>query len=98
MSFWDRMLGRERPSERSGTPAYSAKQRLQVVLVQDRVKLPPEVMEAIRTELVAVISKYVEIAPEGVEFNLTKGEKFDKLTANIPVKRARTLPGMRHEA
>ncbi len=89
MSFWDKILGRQRPSERNGTPANMAKQRLQVVLVQDRVKLPPEVMDAIRAELVAVISKYVEIEPEGVEFLLTKGEKFDKLTANIPVKRAR---------
>jgi cell division topological specificity factor len=90
MGFWNRLLGRERPSEWVGTPAHAAKQRLQVVLVQDRVNLPPAVMDAIRTELVAVISKYVEIEPEGVEFNLTKGEKFDKLTANIPVKRART--------
>ncbi len=91
MGFFDRLFGRsDRPSERDGTAANAAKQRLQLVLVQDRVKLPPEVMEQMRNELIAVISKYVEIDDEGVEFNLTKGEKFDKLSANIPVKRARS--------
>lgn len=89
MGFFDRLFGRERPSEREGTPANSAKQRLQLVLVQDRVKLPPEVMEAMRADLIAVISKYVDVDVEGVEFNLTKGEQFDKLTANIPVRRPR---------
>lgn len=90
MGFFDRIFSRIRPSDNPATPAAVAKHRLQLVLVQDRVKLPPDVMEAMRNELVAVISKYVEIEVDGVEFNLTQGEKFDKLTANIPVKRART--------
>jgi len=66
-----------------------AKQRLQLVLVQDRVKLPPEVLEAIREDIVAVISKYVDIDQEGIEVVLTPGTNMDKLTANIPVRRSR---------
>lgn len=66
-----------------------AKQRLQLVLVQDRVKLPPEVMEAIREDIIAVISKYVDIDRDGIEVVLTPGSNMDKLTANIPVRRSR---------
>ncbi len=66
-----------------------AKQRLQLVLVQDRVKLPPEVLEAIREDIVAVISKYVDIDQDGIEVILTPGSTVDKLTANIPVRRPR---------
>jgi cell division topological specificity factor MinE len=47
-------------------------------------------MEAIYEEIIAVISKYVDIDKEGLEVTLTTGDKMDKLTANIPVRRART--------
>ena len=57
------------------------------MLVQDRVKLPPEVMEAIKEEIIAVISKYVDMDKEGLEVTLTTGENMDKFTANIPVRR-----------
>ncbi len=66
-----------------------AKQRLQLVLVQDRVKLPPEVMEAIREDIIAVISKYVDIDQDGIEVVITPGSNTDRLTANIPLRRTR---------
>jgi cell division topological specificity factor len=84
-NLWGRLTGST--PEPSGSVA---KHRLQLVLVQDRVKLPPEVMEAIKEEIIAVISKYVDIDQDGLEVTLTTGEKMDKLTANIPVRRART--------
>jgi cell division topological specificity factor len=84
MNLWNRLTGGPRESSAS-----VAKHRLQLVLVQDRVKLPPEVMEAIKEEIIAVISKYVDIDKEGLEVTLTRGESLDKLTANIPVRRAR---------
>jgi cell division topological specificity factor len=66
-----------------------AKQRLQLVLVQDRVKLPPEVMEAIREDIIAVLSKYVDIDQDGIEVVITPGSNSDRLTANIPLRRQR---------
>ena len=83
-NLWNRLTGTPRVSS-----ADVAKYRLQLVLVQDRVKLPPEVMEAIKEEIIAVISKYVDIDKEGLEVTLSRGESLDKLTANIPVRRAR---------
>jgi cell division topological specificity factor len=85
VEFLNNLLGRRnRPT--SGT---LAKQRLQLVLVQDRMKLPPEVLEAIREDIIAVISKYVDIDQDGIEVILTPGTGTDKLTANIPVRRTR---------
>jgi len=83
-TLWGRLIGAPRESS-----AAVAKHRLELVLVRDRVKLPPEVLEAIRSEIIAVISKYVDIDQDGLEVTLTRGDKLDTLTANIPVRRPR---------
>ncbi len=86
MGFINALLGRT--SRNSSTVA---KERLLTVLVHDRVKLTPDMMEAMRAELVAVISKYVDIAdPDGIDVSLLRGESSDHLKADIPVRRARS--------
>jgi cell division topological specificity factor len=68
-----------------------AKERLLTVLVHDRVKLTPDMMEAMREEIIAVISKYVDIAdPDAIEVSLLRGEASDHLKADIPVRRTRS--------
>ena len=62
-----------------------AKNRLQLVLVQDRVKLSPENMDKLKDELIQLISRYVEIDREGIDISLTKAGRQSRLTANIPV-------------
>lgn len=62
-----------------------AKNRLQLVLVQDRVNLSPDKMNELKDELIKLISKYVEIDREGIEITLTKSGRRSRLTANIPV-------------
>ena len=86
MSFLDRLLGR-RPTSRQ-----VAKDRLQLVLVHDRSGLSPETMEKMRDELIAVLSKYVDINREEMEISLTQGRGQNKLTANIPIRPPRTSP------
>lgn len=85
MELLNNLFGR-RNRPHSGTVA---KQRLQLVLVQDRVKLPPEVLEAIREDIIAVISKYVDVEQDGIEVVITAGSNTDRLTANIPLRRTR---------
>ncbi len=64
--------------------------RLKLVLMQDRAKMEPALMEKMREEMVAVISKYVEIDKEALDLNLeAEGESF-ALMLNIPVIRAKT--------
>ncbi len=67
-----------------------AKQRLQIVLVQDRIKLPPPVMDALRGELVAVLSKYVDVDTSGVDISLSKHARQSRLVADIPIVGAKS--------
>jgi cell division topological specificity factor len=80
MGFLDRLFGREEPSSRD-----IAKERLQLVLVHDRIKLSAATLEQMKDEMIKVISRYVEIDPAGVEVTFTQSRRESRLTADIPV-------------
>lgn len=81
----DKILGRQ--PEKSGS---AAKDRLRLVLMHDRSDIPATMMEAIRAEMVQVLSKYVEIDNESLEVALEKEEGSIGLVLNIPIKRVKT--------
>lgn len=83
MNAIQRLMGRKSGSRQV------AKNRLQLVLVQDRVNLPAGKMNLLKDELIQVISKYVEIDQDGIEISLTGDGRQQSLTANIPVVGAR---------
>jgi len=89
--FLDRILGRT-PTKKSGS---MAKERLQFVLVHDRINLPPERLEAMKQEILAVISKYVSIDSENVDINLQNRERASLLVAEIPF--LKTLEGIEQD-
>ncbi len=64
-----------------------AKERLQLVLVHDR-GFSPQLLETLKSEIISVISKYVEVDHNGIEVHITRSERQDRLVANIPVRRA----------
>ena len=80
MNFWQRLRGGSQPSSRE-----TARERLQLVLVHDRNQIEPGMLEHIKDEIIAVISKHVEIDPEHVEVSFSHGEHENRLTANIPL-------------
>lgn len=80
MGFLERLMGGRAPSSRQ-----VAKERLQLVLVQDRIKLSPAMLERMKDELITVISRYVEIDADGVEVTFTQGKRESRLVADIPV-------------
>ena len=84
MSFLDKLFGNK--VNKSGGVA---KERLQVVLVQDRLKIPPDIMAQMQDDIVTVISKYVDIDREGIDITLTQVARQDCLVANIPVLRSK---------
>jgi cell division topological specificity factor len=84
MSILSRIFRRKEPTSRE-----IAKDRLQLVLVQDRVNLSPEKMSELKDELIKTISKYVEIDQDGISISLTKTGRRSRLTADIPVLGAR---------
>lgn len=68
-----------------------AKERLRLVLVHDRVNVSPSLLEALKEDLLEVISKYMEIEETGLEVNLDKSDNSVALVANIPVKRMKRV-------
>jgi cell division topological specificity factor len=79
-NFLDRLFGRDTSSS-----AQAAKERLQFVLIHDRTDISPAVMELLKDEIIAVISKHVEINRSGVQINLTQTARENRLVANIPL-------------
>jgi len=69
-----------------------AKDRLKLVLVSDRAGCSPEIMEQIKNDIIAVISKYIEIDQDGLDIKITQTESetnngtVPALFANIPIK------------
>lgn len=82
MGVFEFMVGRKKQ-----TPGEIAKERLKVVLVHDRLKLNPELLELIKEELANVLSRRFEVDEEQMLVTLSREEGFDKLLANVPVKR-----------
>ena len=72
-----------------------AKDRLKLLLVSDRANCSPETMEMIKNDIIAVISKYMEIDTQGLDIQITQTESdggngnVPALYANIPIKEVR---------
>ena len=79
MSFLEK-VGISRPNS-----ADSAKDRLKLVLIHDRAGLSPGKMEAMKNDLIGVISRHVEIDSEAVDISLTHERDQQRLVADIPL-------------
>jgi cell division topological specificity factor len=87
MNFLQRLRGESHS-------AATAKNRLQFVLVHDRADLPPGKLEALKDDLIEVLSRHVEIDPRTVQISLTRERNQQRLVADILLAppRARRRP------
>ncbi|MBE7704854.1 MAG: cell division topological specificity factor MinE [Cyanobacteria bacterium SIG29] len=76
--------------ERSENTSECATNRLQVILMHDRTKLDPIIMNKMREELIDVFSKYVVIDKEELEIGLKNEGDAVALMLNIPIIRSKT--------
>ncbi len=76
--------------DKSENTSGCAVDRLQVILMHDRTKLDPLIMNKMREELIDVFSKYVVIDKEKLEIDLTNEGDAAALMLNIPIIRAKT--------
>lgn len=86
-----RIFGREDVSSKD-----IAKERLRLILVHDRANVSPKFLEMIKSQLIDMISDYMEIDEEGLEVKLTRMDKEKDITvpalvANIPIKKVKHL-------
>lgn len=86
--LFDFLKGRREPTSRE-----IAKQRLQLVLVHDRANVSPGLLETLKDEIIAVISKHLDIDSNGVQITFTQNRVESKLVADIPL-----LDGRRRKA
>lgn len=62
-----------------------AKDRLRLVLMQDRLAVSPQIMEQMKDDVILAISRYVEIDRLGIEFSWKEVDQKKALVASIPV-------------
>ena len=73
-----------------------ARERLRLVLLSDHLSLAPDVVESLRADLIAVISKYVEVDEKNCDVSFEQQDRAVAVLANIPIlamrQRERTSP------
>ena len=66
-----------------------AAQRLRLVLTHDRANISPGMLEVLKDEIIAVISKHLDIETDKVVVSFTEDNRETRLMADIPVFTAR---------
>ncbi len=77
--FFERIVGRKRSAK-------SAKERLQLVLIHDRTDMTQAEWEALRDDILAVISRHVDIDPDAVRIDVEHEGREQRLVADIPLR------------
>ena len=84
MAGWvDRIMGR------TPTSANQAKERLKLVLINDRTDLSPQALEGLKNEIMQVISRYIDIDPATVSISMTQEGREQRLVADFPIKQTK---------
>jgi len=65
--------------------ASTAKERLRLVLMTDHLALGPEIVDAMKRDLVDVISRYVEVDRERIEVTFEQHDRALAMLANVPI-------------
>lgn len=67
------------------TSSATAKERLRLVLLSDHLSLAPEVIDALKRELIGVISRYVEVDEQQVDVTFEQKDRAVAMLAEIPI-------------
>lgn len=93
IEFLKRLFGQQ------GSSA-TAKERLRLVLMTDHLELAPDMIEAMKRDLVELISRYVEVDRERIEVTFERQDRTLAMLANIPilsVDRTNANGALKHE-
>lgn len=70
----------------------TARERLRLVLLSDHLALAPDVVEALKTDLIAVISRYVDVDAENCDVTFEQQDRQIAMLANIPILGMKPAP------
>ena len=65
--------------------ADKAKDRLRLVLINDRTDLSGAAMESLKDDLLEVLSRYIQIDSEHMQIDITQDGRQQRLIADIPI-------------
>jgi len=65
--------------------ADKAKDRLRLVLINDRTDLSAAAMENLKDDLLEVLSRYIHIDPKSMRIDITQEGRQQRLIADIPI-------------
>ena len=69
-----------------------AKERLRLILMSDRVSLAPDVFDSMKSEMLSVVRRYLDIDESGLDVHFENAERQFMLLANIPVVKVKPVP------
>ena len=81
LDFFTRLFGKESVGSKD-----VARERLRLVLIHDRSMISPELIKALKEDLIEVIQQYMDIDVESLLVNFENEDNSVALIANIPVK------------
>lgn len=88
MNFFKKMTKKEEQTLKSKD---AAKERLHLVLMQDRANVSADFLDLMKQEIIDVIKKYIEVDESAIDVRLTNKQNTDGTTgapalyANIPI-------------
>lgn len=81
LEFFTKLFSKETPGSKE-----VARERLRLVLIHDRSMVSPELIAALKEDLIQVIQQYMDIDVESLLVNLENEDDSVALIANIPIK------------
>ena len=66
----------------------TARKRLQLILLLDRIRLAPEHMESMKKDIIEVVSKYLVVDEGTIEMEMMHSDGSIVLISNVQVKEA----------
>jgi len=86
MDLLEKILGFGKKKSSHSNSKNIAKERLRLVLVHDRASISPQLLDALKEDMLDVISNYMDIDRRGTTVKLDSDDESIALIASIPVR------------
>lgn len=67
------------------TSSQTAKKRLKFAIVYDNLEVSDEVLDALKHDIIEVISRYFEIDTKGISLDIDRSDESSSLVLNTPI-------------